>query len=278
MAFWLGVGQAITKGAEAIEKTPIGKGLDILSAVAKNPLAILAPGKAGQQIKETREKIAAGDREAAATFTKTLAVQTAFNVATVAGGAGALGQAVKTGVTKIASKAVVLGAVSAPLIVGSSTIRETVATTSPIELGVKTGEKIEKLIKDGSKGAEDAAKILGYVGAGALVAGGILTGKAIYDKLKDGKEEDNKKPDKKPDKKPLPTDTTKPESSLQAATLPTNTEKPQVPEVVEVKPTTKGKKRKKYKKKREVPYINIKIDNREDNDVYDRKVYKGRRY
>jgi hypothetical protein len=241
--------------------------LDLTSAIAKNPLAILAPVKEAEKIKQLRADIAAGDRSKATTYIKTVGVQTAINVGGTLAAGGALGAAAAKTATTLGSKALTLGVVASPLIVGSSTIRQTVAATSPVALGVSAGEKLEKAISTGSEGASTAAKVVGTIAAGAVGAGVILAGKELYDKYKDSKE--------------LPTDNALTPSTSLTPTIATNQSVPVVPATTTVTTGTGslgGKTKRKRKKKREVPYINIKIDNREDNDINDRKVYKGGRF
>lgn len=255
------IGKGLVAFQDKVSNTVVGKTLDVVAAVAKNPLAILAPKKAAAEIKELRTT---GTTAQLKTYVKTTAVQTALNVGTVAAGAGLLGAAGKTVATKVASKALVAGAVATPFIVGSPTIRQTVATTSPVELSIKTAEKIETGVKAGSEKAETAAKVLGTVAAGATVAGLAIAGKEIYDKLKTS---DIKVFDSAGNEIPV-------KSEPVIATAQDTPITPQTSSSTTEKVTTR---RRRKAKKREVPYINIKIDNREDNDVYDRKVYKGGR-
>ena len=158
-------------------------------------------------------------------------------------------------------------------ILSSPTIRKTAVTALTPSTYIGAGEKIGQFVEKAPKEVKDAASkgvVLAGTGLGLFGAGvaayNLLTG------------DEKPSPEKPSPEKPLPTNTATPESNLQAATIPTNTQTPKIPEVIEVKPSVKSKRRRKTKKKREVPYINIKIDNREDNDTYDRKVYKGRRY
>jgi len=244
--------------------------LDLTAAVAKNPLAILAPKKEAAKIAQMRADIAAGDTKKATTYIKTVGVQTAINVGGTLAAGGALGAAAAKTATTLGSKALTLGVVSAPLIVGSSTIRQTVAATSPVALGVAAGEKLESAISTGSEGASTAAKVVGTVAAGAVGAGLLIAGKEIYENYKEKKAGET-----------LPTDNALTPSSSLTPTIATNQSVPVVPATTTVTTGTGalgGKSKRKRKNKREVPYINIKIDNREDNDVNDRKVYKGGRF
>lgn len=148
----------------------------------------------------------------------------------------------------------------------SPTIRETALTALTPSTYVGVGEKVGQFVEKAPQEVKDLASkgvVLGATGLG-LVGVGVAGYQLLKDKKGSGKE--------------LPTDTSMPSAQVENAVIPTNTETPKIPEVVEVKSSIKSKKRKKYKKKREVPYINIKIDNREDNDTYDRKVFKGGRF
>jgi len=260
MGFLTGIGKALVSFQEKVSDTKLGKALDITAAVAKNPLSILAPNKAAEEIKKLRTT---GTTQELKTYIKTTSVQTALNVGAVAGGAGLLGAAGKAVTTTAATKALTVGAIATPFIVGSPTIRKTVATTSPIELGIKSAEKLETGIKAGSEKAETAAKVIGTVAAGAGLAGLAIAGTAVLDKVRDIKVFDS-------EGKEIPI--------TSSPVIPTAEDKPILPQTSSAeRETTTTRKRRKAKKKREVPYINIKIDNREDNDVYDRKVYKGGR-
>ena len=253
------IGKGLVAFQDKVSNTIVGKTLDVVAAVAKNPLAILAPKKAAAEIKELRTT---GTHAELKTYVKTTAVQTALNVATFAAGAGLLGAAGKTAATSAGAKALKVSAVATPFIVGSETIRQTVATTSPVELSIKAAEKLESAKKSGSEKAETALDVLGLAAAGAGGAALGLGAKAIYDNITS-----------KDDKISI--------TEVKQPVMATAQDTPVLPQTTntatERKTTTGTTKRRKKAKKREVPYINIKIDNREDNDVYDRKVYKGGR-
>lgn len=253
------IGKGLVAFQDKVSNTVVGKTLDVVAAVAKNPLAILAPKKAAAEIKELRTT---GTTAQLKTYVKTTAVQTALNVGTVAAGAGLLGAAGKAAATSAGAKALKVAAVATPFIVGSETIRQTVATTSPVELSIKAAEKLETAKESGSEKAETALDVLGLAAAGAGAAALGLGAKAIYDNITS---KDNKISI----------------TEVKEPVIATAQDTPVLPQTTntatERKTTTGTTKRRKKAKKREVPYINIKIDNREDNDVYDRKVYKGGR-
>ena len=250
MGFLTNIGKSLVSFQNKVSDTKLGKALDITAAIAKNPLAILAPNKAAADIKLLRTT---GTTAELKSYIKTTAVQTGLNVATVGAGAGYLGAAGKAAATKFGTKALTIGAVATPFIVGSPTIRKTIASTSPVEIGIKSAEKLETAIGQGSKTAETTAKVLGTIAAGAVGAGVIIAGKEIYEQLKTPQEK---------------------ETSFTITPAPTAQLTPVTPQTTTKSETTTTKRRK-AKKKREVPYINIKIDNREDNDFNDRKIYKG---
>ena len=235
--------------------------LDLTSAIAKNPLAILSPTKETEKIKQLRTS---GTKEERISYIKTTALQTAVNVGGTLAGAGLIGSAAKNVATNIGTKVIQLGVVASPLIVGSSTIREKVAGTSPIELGVKTGEKIEKAIEEENKEAGKVAEVIGTIGAGAIGAGLVMAGKEAYDYLKKDKI----------DTAPFSPAGATPVGSLTPLT-------PQTTSVNVAKEVKGGSARRKRKKRSskpsQMPTINIKID---DRDIYNggRKIYKGGRF
>lgn len=219
--------------------------LDLTSAVAYNPLAILAPVKSAEKIKVMRQEIAAGDTSQAKTYIKTVGVQTALNVGVILAPGGTLGAAAAKTATTLGSKAITLGVLASPLIVGSSTIRQAAASFSPIAAGVKLGETIEKGVKSDDTKSKVAAAVVGTVAAGGLVAGGLLVYDYLKDYLKDKNQ--NKEDAAANDNSPvvsnvsqnLPTGNT-------TTTLPTSNNQPVLRETTSI---NVGKtKRKKYKK------------------------------
>jgi hypothetical protein len=206
--------------------------LDLVSAVAKNPLSILSPVKSAEKIKELRTT---GTQAERITYVKTTAVQTALNVGGALAAGGALGAAAAKTATTIGSKVITAGVITAPLIVGSSKIRETVAGFSPVESGVLIAEKIEEGVKKGEEKSITVAEIIGTLAAGGGAAAAVIGGKYLYDKWKDRKEE-----------KTLETQTEMPQISG-GAIIPTDTKTPTLPATQTITTgtglTTKRKKR-----------------------------------
>jgi len=242
--------------------------LDLTSAVARNPLAILSPVKEAAKIKELRTQIASGDKSGASAYVKTVAVQTALNVGTVLGGAGVLGAGTKAAVTAVTSKAVVVGAIAAPLIVASPTIRSAVASFSPVAAGVALGEKIETGVQAGKEGSNVAAAVIGTAVAGGVAAAGLIGAKYLYDEYKENKAE-----------KELQTSSEMPDS-ISTAVLPTNKETPKLPATQTI--TTGTGLTSKRKKKRSkavvqpqniVQRTNILIQNRNSQNKLTTKKY-----
>jgi hypothetical protein len=253
--------------------------LDFVSAVAKNPITAIAnPKKAVSEIKEIRTSGTTSQRLG---YIKDVAITTATEAALVVGGSGALGAkaatVIKSGATTAAlgtGAAAILAPKTTQAILSSPEATKTAVASAinPVAgliVGVEQGTSVLKTAISENKGSiiDTAKDVLTGVGLVAGGAGLVAAGKAIYDKVKENDV--------------LPTDTNVPSTSL-TPTIATNQSTPVVPATTTVTTGTTsvgGKtKRKKYKKKREVPYINIKIDNREDNDVNDRKVYKGGRF
>lgn len=235
--------------------------LDLTAAVAKNPLAILSPTKEAKKIEKLRTS---GTKEERLSYIRTTGVQTALNVGGVLAGGGLLGAGAKKAATTIGSKAIQLGVVAAPFVVGSSTIRETVASTSPVEIGVKSAEKLEKKIKGGDETALGVSSVVGLISAGAVGAGLVAATGLAVDYFKSDKVEENVfQPTGAPVKGSLTPMTPQTESINIAK---------------EVTSSTKKRRKNKKRASPQMPSINIKIDNREDNDTNDRKVYKGRHY
>lgn len=215
--------------------------LDLTAAVARNPLAILSPTKEAAKIKQLRSDISSGDKEKAISYIKTTSTQTALNVGGVLAGAGVLGAAAKTAATNLGATALKAGVIAAPLIVGSSTIRETVGSFSPVAAGVALGEKIESGIKKGEESSTVAAAVIGTAAAGGLGAAAVIGGKYLYNEFKAN---DNTPEEISNASQNLPT-------SQSLATIPTNEGTPILPQTQEV--TVGQVKRKKRSKVKQMP-------------------------
>lgn len=253
----------VTKNVSAETRAKVVSAADSALTVLTSPIAAIknfSKAKEETSKKSTVKLLAEG-------VENTLLVTAPFSAA----GKSLAAKAVSTAFGSVKNTAITLTAAGA--VAASPTVRNTAITavtpSTYIGAGEKVGNVIEGLSSD--KGKDFGSKAVVAAATGLGVAGLAVAGYELYKDYKEDKAANTT----------LPTDTNVPSTSL-TPTIATNQSTPVVPATTTVTTGTTsvgGKtKRKKYKKKREVPYINIKIDNREDNDVNDRKVYKGGRF
>lgn len=276
------LGKGLVATQDKLAGTKTEKALDFVSATALNPLSILSPGKASEKIKKMREDISLGDTQQAKSYIVGVAGQTALNAAAIVSApALAARAAALPAATKAAAliKGAAIGAPALAAVAASPSIREFIATKgNPTQLAFNLATKAEDVLnKDDKeekplnkdepvrekikKKIKEAIKDTALISAGAGL--GVL-GKEIYDFFKDKKEDSAFQP--------------------QGAT-PVASMTPITPQTTSVNlgkeagsGTTTRKRRKRSARKQTIPNINIRIDNRDDWDNTDRKIYKRGKY
>ena len=241
------------KESKKKKQSKLATGLDIVSSILLEPTTFIkSPTKAGQKVKERREKIRAGDKkEAVGVIAETLTA-TGIAAAAVLGAGTAAGRGV---VAKVAPKLLpttikkgVVTATGAGILFTSPTARKIAGKfiEDPTKVGREAGEVIEKVKKGEETGKfTDVLKTAGVVGgAAALVGGGIALAKKL-----------------KGDPKPAsPSDT--PQSTLPSAALPTGV----IPTQAVATPTSQPVVTPSKEPSTQVPSVNvtnnIKINNR----------------
>ena len=250
----------VTKNVSAETRAKVVSAADTALTVLTSPIAAIKNFSKAKE--ETSKKSAV--KLVAEGVENTLLVTAPFTAA----GKSLAAKAVSTAFGSVKNTAITLTAAGAA--VASPTVRNTAVTaltpSTYIGAGEKVGNVIEGFASDKTKDVAGKAVVAAATGLGVA---GLAVG--AYELYKDYKED-------KAANATLPTETSNIVAPVNPA-VSTNQGTPVVPATTQISTgSTKSGKRRKYKKKREVPYINIKIDNREDNDVNDRKVYKGGRF
>lgn len=177
----------ITLSSSKKKQNIASKALDVISAPLSKPGVTFTKGlKAGAAaVKESREKISAGDRKEALKVVGTTLLSTATAAGALLGGTTAAGRTVATSLGKK---------------VGAAAARKPLLTLAGVGLATTAGGRtlLKNIPQTAFEGGRIAGKVLGGEDTGlssvgkALTAGGLLGagaigGKLLYDKFTDGR-------------------------------------------------------------------------------------------